>query len=271
MKFRQFELSNLKIACFESDGEEMPVFLVHSNSIGAASFYWQMESELGQKHKFISIDLPGHGASDFSFQPETYYNVDKLADIVASVIDFYGYEKYVVCAHGSGFHIAVRAIRKLPKLSGFIISGALPLKEAVDYEKVYNIDEVFKLFHKGRLSEAEVSVVAQKYISEEDVAEIMFVDNIKNTDPNFRKYYPDSIINNHQNELEILKNIDVPIAVLMGDKERIVNLNVAEKTTEGLSLWRDKLHVISDAGNTPMWEKYKLFNYFIESFLADLE
>jgi len=270
LKFKKLEVYNLNIATYQSDGEGYPVVFLHANSIGAASFYWQMMSEQAKKYRFMSIDMPGHGASDFSFKPEEYYNIASMSDMVAAILQFSDFEECILCGHGMGAHIAIRAAAKSGKVKGLMMLGAAPLNSYQEIEKAYNVDEVFKLFYKGRLTEVEVSVLAQEYISKDDVAEIMFVDNIKNTDPNFRTYLYESFKNDKTNDFNILRNLKIPITLLNGDKDRMINRNYLEDSRIEELLWRNKIHYISEAGNSPMWEKYKLFNYFLEQFVEDI-
>ncbi len=270
MKFKKLEVSNLNIAVYESEGEGYPIVFLHANSIGAASFYWQMMSDLAQKYKFISIDMPGHGASDFSFQPQQYYTIDAISDMVAGILQYYDFQSCVLCGHGLGAHVAIRTSAKTEKVKGLMLVGAAPLLSYQDMQAAYHIDEVYKLFYKGRLNEAEVSVLAQQFISKDDVAEIMFVDNIKNTDPNFRIAIQQSFANDKTNDFNILKNLAVPITLLNGDKDRIVNRNYLDSLNIEQWLWRHKVQYISESGNSPMWEKHKVFNYFLEQFVEDM-
>ncbi|MBN2668516.1 MAG: alpha/beta hydrolase [Bacteroidales bacterium] len=270
MKFKQLEVQNLKIAVYESEGTGYPVVFFHSNSVGAAEYYWQMMSEEGEKYRFISIDLPGHGASDFSFQPETFYNLNTLSDIMAAIIQYLDFDNCIVCGHELGAHIALRTALKANKVKGLMLVGFSPLESYQHIEKSYYIDEVYKLFSKGKLNEAEVSVLAQLFISSDDVANIMHVDNIKNTDPNFRIHVSESYKTDLTNDFTLLNQINVPITILNGDKDRIVKLDYLKSLPLTKKLWREKVQIISDSGNSPMWEKYKVFNYFIEQFVNDI-
>ena len=271
MKFKKLEVSNLQIATFQSDGEDYPVVFLHANSIGAASFYWQMMSKEGKKYRFMSIDMPGHGASDFSFQPKEYYNINTISDIIAGILQYSNFDKCILCGHGLGAHVAIRTAAKIEKVKGLILTGAAPVTSYQKMNEAYHIDEVYKLFYKGRLGEAEVSILAQQFISKDDVAEIMFVDNIKNTDPNFRTHMYESFKTDQTNDFNILKNLKIPITLLNGDKDRIVNRNYLESQKIKDLLWRGKIQYISEAGNSPMWEKYKVFNYFLEQFIEDIK
>ena len=270
MKFKKLEVLNLEIATYQSEGDICPVIFLHANSIGAASFYWQMTSKQAKKYRFMSIDMPGHGASDFSFKPEEYYNIDSLSDIVTAILQFLDFEACILCGHGMGAHIAIRTAAKSEKVKALMMIGATPLNSYQEIEKAYNVDEVYKLFYKGRLTEVEASILAQEFISKDDVAEIMFVDNIKNTDPNFRKYLYESFKNDKTNEFNVLRNLKIPITLLNGDKDRMVNQIYLEKKKIESFLWRGKIQYISNSGNSPMWEKHKVFNYFLEQFIKDI-
>jgi len=270
MKFKQLDISNLKIAVYESEGTGFPVVFLHANSIGAAEYYWQMMSDEGQKYHFYSIDLPGHGASDFSFQPEKYYDLTPLSDIIAAAIGHLDFEQCILCGHGLGAHLAIRVAAKSDKIKALMLVGAAPLHSYQNLDEAYHVDEVFKLLAKGSLNEAEVSILAQLFVSKDDVAEIMFVDNIKNTDPNFRTYIHRSFENDLTNDFNILKSLQIPITLLNGEKDRIVKKEYLESQQIQNMLWRQKVQYISEAGNSPMWEKYKVFNYFLEQFIKSI-
>ncbi len=267
MKFKRLDIHNLHIAVYESEGTGTPVVFLHANSIGAAEFYWQMMSEEGQKYRFISIDMPGHGASDFSFQPDKHYNLAAISDIMSAAIGHLDFDQCILCGHGLGAHLAIRVAAKSDKVKALMLVGAAPLHSYQHLEEAYKVDEVFKLLAKGPLNEAEVSILAQLFVSSDDVAEIMFVDNIKNTDPNFRTWMHRSFANDQTNDFNILRTLKIPITLLNGDKDRIVRKEYLESNAIKELLWRNKVQYISEAGNTPIWEKYKVFNYFLEQFI----
>jgi len=46
------------------------IFLLHGNSLNASLFMWMADSDLFSEYRIISIDLPGHGKSAKSDNPE---------------------------------------------------------------------------------------------------------------------------------------------------------------------------------------------------------
>ena len=268
MKFSPLNIQNLKIAVYQSDGTEFPVVLLHASSIGAASFYKQMMSKEGEQLRFISIDLPGHGASDFSFKPEEYYSFDKLSELMIDTINELNLGKFILVGHFLGAHIALNISNKLSNITGLVLTGFSPLKNYTKWGKAYNTDETFNYIFQGKINSEEAARLAQIFFSEEVVADISFVDNIKNTDPNFRKHLTDSFKNISINDFELLENNKIPTAVILGEKDRIVNIKKFDVISE--KLWRKKVQIISESGNSPMWENPKTFNYLITEFIKDL-
>jgi pimeloyl-ACP methyl ester carboxylesterase len=268
MKFTPKNIQKLKIAVYQSNGIGFSVVFLHASSIGAASFYKQMMSKEGENLRFISIDMPGHGASDFSFNPQEFYKFNKLSELMIETIESLELEKFVLVGHFLGAHIALNISQKLKNISGVILQGFSPLQDYSRIEDAYKINEVSELLFKGKLDGEQAARLAQIFVSKDAAADISFVDNIKNTDPNFRKYLAESFKTVKQNDIDLIKENKVPISIILGEKDRIVK---QEKLEEIKSyLWREKVQIISDSGNSPMWENPKIFNFVIQEFINDL-
>lgn len=89
MKF--VETSSGKIAYRESSGTAQPTFfLIHGNSASGRSYQRILDSELGQTHRMVAVDLPGHGDSDKAADPAATYHMPGYAKVmveVASALD----------------------------------------------------------------------------------------------------------------------------------------------------------------------------------------
>lgn len=268
MKFTPKNIQNLKIAVYQSDGTELPIVFLHASSIGAASFYKQMMSDMGEKNRFISIDLPGHGASDFSFNPQGYYNFNKLSDLMIETINSLELDKFILVGHFLGAHIALNICNKLDNNLGLVLVGFSPLENYAKWDSAYNLDDVSSLLFNGKLDGEQAAKLAQVFVSKDNVADISFVDNIKNTDPDFRKYLTESFSEVDINDFDLIKGNKLPISIIIGDKDRLVDIEKFDKIKT--YLWRSKIQKISESGNSPMWENPKTFNFLLGEFLNDL-
>lgn len=271
MKFKALKIQDHKIATYHSDGEGETFVFIHANSIGAASFYKQMMSEEGKKYSYISIDMPGHGASDFSLQPREIYTIDSIANLLTETINKLDIDNCILVGHSLGAHTALRIANKCNKIKGLVLANMFPIKNYSDLSNTYKIDDTFNIFFKPKLNEFDSSKLAQVFIKNDDMADISFVDNIKNTDPNFRFVLGESFKTDKTNDFDLIDSINIPITLIHGEKDRIIDLQKLKDIGIEEKLWRNKIQVISDAGHSPMWEKTSMFNYILGEFAGDLK
>ena len=266
MKFKALKIQNHNIATYHSDGTEKTFVFIHANSIGAASFYKQMISKEGQKYKFISIDMPGHGASDFSLKPKEIYTLDSIATLMAETINELDVENCILIGHSLGGHIALRMVNKSNKIKGVVLANMSPIKNYNNLTYSYKVNDTFNLFFKPKINENEASKLAQVFVKDNVLADISFVDNIKNTDPNFRFVLGESFKTDNTNDFDLISKINIPIAMIYGEKDKIINLNSLKDTGIEKNLWRNKIQIISNTGHSSMWENPNIFNYILIEF-----
>jgi pimeloyl-ACP methyl ester carboxylesterase len=66
-----------------------------------------------------------------------------------------------------------------------------------------------------------------------------------------------------------VEHADVPIAVVNGIHEPFARLDYLSGLAWS-NLWRDRCHVIADAGHAPFLEKPEEFNMLLAAFLRDV-
>jgi pimeloyl-ACP methyl ester carboxylesterase len=96
-----------------------------------------------------------------------------------------------------------------------------------------------------------------------------FLDDVLRTDGRARSNLGASVQRGEaRDECEVARDLKVPLAVLHGGEEQLVNAlyfgSVAMPT-----LWRRAVQIIPDAGHTPQWETPKVFDTLIEAFVNE--
>lgn len=122
------------------------------------------------------------------------------------------------------------------------------------------------LIFKETLDDSEAASLASVFIKKTDPQIHEIKQSIKNTDPLFRKYLGESIMTgNTMNEMAILSNIKVPVAIFHGRDDQIVNPVYFEKLNFD-NLWRNKILMIANAGHCVQMENAKVFNHSLSEF-----
>jgi pimeloyl-ACP methyl ester carboxylesterase len=180
---QSFTAKGVKIA-YLSEGKGEPVILIHG-LYSSTLVNWQLTGivkELARDHRVISLDLPGHGFSERPLDKEAY-GVQMAEDVVL-LMDHLKIKKAHVVGYSLGGMITVKLLTKHPdRVSSATLGGMGWFKEGSALQKFWEGAK------KGKDSKLGPPPVMLESIKELAVTE------------------------------EELKKIDVPVKVLVGDKD----------------------------------------------------
>lgn len=85
------------IAIDEAGHGDLPVLLIHGNSICRGVFRHQMSGRLAQDYRFIAFALPGHGESGNAPDPSRTYMLPGFADTAVEILGMLGVAEVAGC------------------------------------------------------------------------------------------------------------------------------------------------------------------------------
>lgn len=253
MKKLIVDIGDTRIAFHESEGEGQVVLLIHGNSLSAKSFRKQIDGPLGKKFHSIAVDLPGHGDSLPAIDPRNNYSLPGYAEIILALIIHLNLSKLVLVGHSLGGHIALEASEMSPEIKGIVIFGTPPLGIPPA------INEAF----------LDMRLMPSLLVKEGVEIPQFFIDDFNNTDPNARKFLMrNTAKNNLKDEIDIVSNLKIPLAIIHGAHDKLINLDYIKKI-QMPSLWKNEVQIIKDAGHSPQWETPDEFNSILEEFVNE--
>lgn len=285
-----------KLAYHESAGTGPDVVLVHGNSCSGEAFAPQLEGELGENTHLIAFDLPGHGLSDPA--PEfADYSMAGYARVLNDAVQQLGLKNAVYVGWSLGGHIVLEMSvlemsvldKSVPEMStdlsgakGMMIFGTPPLGFPPDMEKAFLPTPELSTGMKGEVTKEEAYAYAATFFTDETVADETIADNrealiefttglIFKTDPNARlglgqNMGPDT----YHDELKIVKELEIPLAILHGTGEKLVNLEYI-RSLEMPTLWKGEVQMINQAGHAPQLENVEVFNQLLAEFVTSVQ
>ena len=267
MEAQYFNHNNRKVAFYQSKTEGQPVFLLHGNSCSAQIFEKQFNSDLAENYRLVAIDLPGHGNSEKAENPEEVYSIPGFVNVVKEAVGQLNIPNAVFIGHSLGGHILIEAAGELPQATGFMIFGTPPLGMPPAMDKAFLPNPIIPNLFKGELTDEEADQIVEAFLSPEQAHVPDFMVNaLLNTDQNMRPNLGQSIgEGKYKDELEVIKNLGKPLAVLHGAKEQLINGDYFSEISIP-TLWDDEVKVVSDAGHCPQWESPEMFNNFVVKF-----
>jgi pimeloyl-ACP methyl ester carboxylesterase len=73
----------------------------------------------------------------------------------------------------------------------------------------------------------------------------------------------------YKNEVEIVRNLTVPLAILHGKEDQFVNGEYFNRL-QIPTLWRNAVQYVPHAGHNIQWERPSLFNYLLAKFVLEV-
>jgi pimeloyl-ACP methyl ester carboxylesterase len=121
------------------------------------------------------------------------------------------------------------------------------------------------LFFKGKHTDGEQDILANAMLKDSKFTDLVKAE-LKKSDPNFRESWAantQTII--PKDEIEIVQNTNIPIAVVHGNNDDLVNLEYI-KTVPFKNLWNNKIYEIPEAGHLPFLEQADTYNKYLMDF-----
>ena len=259
--------SHGRIAVETAGGGGPVVLLIHGNSSCRGVFRKQMQSAIAGRAFLIAFDLPGHGESSDAPDPDRTYSRSGLAAAAVDVLGALSVDEAIVFGWSLGGHIAIEMIHRFPGMRGLMISGTPPVGRD-------NMAEGFVrtpgagLAGKGVMTEHERATFIAGIFG--DSAESFLVRAVARTDIRFRKrLFEAARTGDGINQRKAVENCPVPLAVVNGADDAIVNLAYIERVNYA-NLWDGHCHRLSGAGHASFWQTPESFNPLFERFVAEI-
>jgi pimeloyl-ACP methyl ester carboxylesterase len=267
---RSFKNNDCKIAVYETDANrEFYLLLLHGNSESADIFKEQFNSSLIETFQLVAIDLPGHGKSSHAEEPSKVYNMPYIVSLIGEIIK--NFNKPVIIAGSSfGGHIALELLYKNSHIiKGVFIDGTPPLSSSADFGNAFLPNPASACLFKEENSEEELKQLSAACIN--DPEHFAFFERmIKSADPRFRSQIFKSLLNNEiLDEKIIAETNQTPIAVLIGEADKIINLEYI-KNLAFANLWRTQINLIPNAAHLPCLENPLMYNDLLTQFVNDV-
>jgi pimeloyl-ACP methyl ester carboxylesterase len=261
-----------QLAFRQSLGSGPAVLLLHGNSSSSLAFAHQLDGEIGLIHRLVALDLPGFGDSQPLADPDAALGLQGSAQMVNAAVAALGLEDAVLVGWSLGGHVALEALRELPHCKGLLIFGTPPLAFPPDMAGAFLPNPAMAAGFAAAPGEVEIrNYVAAFFAPGAANIPAFFYDDMRRADGRARVAVANSIRpGGYQDEVEIVRNLRIPLAVLQGEQEQLVSLDYL-RSVPMPTLWRGEIQQVPGAGHAPQWEQPDAFNTLLTAFVADCE
>lgn len=263
----QLSTSHGSIMVEEAGDGDLPVLLIHGNSLSREVFRNQLGGALSRKYRLVALDLPGHGESSDAVDASRTYTRPGMASAVIEMLGLLGLSEVVVVGWSLGGHIALEMASRCHGLKGLFISGAPPVRP-------YNIAE-------GFISSPHMKLAGQRHLGPSDIdafgeaifgapVPAAFRRAIERADGLARKMiFEAARLCVGIDQRRLVENCPVPLAVVNGSEDPYVNLDYFE-VPQYANLWNERCHRLPGLKHAPFWEAPDVFDELLGRFIDDV-
>lgn len=250
--------NGIDIHFLRTGGDKPPVILLHGLMLSGACWI-PLARSLEKNYDVIMPDARGHGHSS---SPNHGYRYDDLAADVVSLIDMLEIINPVLLGHSMGGMTAALVASQNPKrLRGLVLADPTFLTPQRQYE-VYESDVAEQ--HRRVLNRPKEELLAEMRIRhgrrERETIELFAEARFQTSIHAFEVLTPPN-----PNYVQLIKSLDVPSLLIIGDVGSVVSPEVAAKLA-GLNQ-RLKIVQIAEAGHAVPYDQPERFSAVVQAFL----
>lgn len=261
-------INNLNINCkISGNPNGLPVIFIHGFPFDHQMWQPQLRS-IPEKYFTIAYDIRGHGESDYG---DGQYLIEFFVDDLIELMNHFKIPNAVIVGLSMGGYIALRTIERNPERVRALVLCSTKSSADTNEAKIRRARQIKIVKQEGihRFSEEFLKSIFSENTFTRSPSMIDIIRNIIN------KTSPLSIastliaLSARTDTTEVLKNIQVPTLIMVGEKDTLTTPEDAIKMQNLIS--NSELHIIPDAAHMINIENSVLFNKFLFEFLNKLE
>lgn len=272
MKPQFIQIKGLNLAYYtKNDDQEHTIFFVHGNSISSAMWKKQFDDPVFDAYRLVAVDLPAHGQSDASLNPDRDYSLPGLASIVSETLQvLVGEYPYLLVGLSLGANMVAELLAFGVRPKGIALAGPSILGASRPVSEVVKPGTHVYVVFTDEAPPAAIEAYAQEGILSADPTDReAFVKDYNRVKPPFRSALNRSLEEEvYSDEIRLLAESGIPQCVIMGADEQVVYPDYLDDA--GLPLWRKNVHKIPGASHLVNVDRPVEFNRLLTAFAADM-
>jgi len=271
MKRKFISVGGMELAYLEkSPNAKKTIFFIHGNSGSSRMWRKQFDSGLLGNYRLIAIDLPGHGESAVSSNPENDYSPIDTSKILAEAIKELAVGNYALVGFSYGTNLVAEMLRNDINPSGIIFSGACVLGENYGMEKVFVQNNVPSIFSYNETDNEIVTNFLHDSIHSANIEDIgNFIADYLNVSPDFKPaLFKTAAEGKISDEILALRESNNPACVIFGKEDKLVNIDYLDSLP--FPVWKNQIFKLPGAGHWVNIDTPDAFNQIVSEYAEEV-
>lgn len=260
-------VDQLQIAYLEvNENAKNTIFFIHGNSGSSRSWLRQLGDPLLKEYRMIAFDLPAHGDSAASGDPETDYSLPALGKRMAEAIKALAAgEDFILVGFSLGSNVLAEALTWV-RPAGIVLTGSSVAGGKYTMDKVFQPGLDGSVFFSDSASAESIRQLAGNIsYGATEAAKQVTLEDYNKVKAGFRPALIKTVIEGKMNdEISLLQQAGLPVLVIFGREDRMVNPDYLNEAP--FTLWKNKVFQLPEAGHTAHIDQAALFDQLVAEY-----
>jgi pimeloyl-ACP methyl ester carboxylesterase len=265
------EIEDLKIHYLEKNKKGTAIiFFIHGNSCSSRMWKQQLNSELLKQYHLVAIDLPGHGKSSASDNPEKDYSPVGTAKILSEVVNkMAANAPFILVGFSYGTNVIAEMLPYGISPSGIVMIGSCVLGENYGMEKIFIQNNSPSIFFYNETDKKAVSLFLHEQMKLADDTDIRnSIEDYLTVSPEFKAaLFKTAAEGKISDEIKALQNLNVPVCLLFGEEDKMININYLDDLP--FAVWQEIIYKVSNSGHWVNADNAQTVNQLISNYAAE--
>lgn len=252
------------------------IFFIHGNSGSSRTWARQLNDDLLKDYRLVAFDLPAHGNSSASANPETDYSLIGLGRIVVSAIEALSQGKpFTLVGFSLGTNVVAEALAWITAAGSRAPSGIVLSSSSVTGGS-YTMDKIFQPGTEGSILFSDAAtpesirafaLIAGYHPSDADMQ--VTIEDYDRVKTGFRPTLMSTVMAGKlSNEPDLLIQARVPVLVIFGRQDRLVKTGYLNDAP--FQLWKGQVFELAEAGHTAHIDQPALWNQLLAEYIVSV-
>jgi pimeloyl-ACP methyl ester carboxylesterase len=249
-----------------STGESQhQIIFIHGNSLSHEGWDDILNSDLNANYRLTAIDLPGHGNSFRSTQPQKDYSISGITRHVKQFLDQIK-GSYILIGSSLGANIIGELIKDVKHCRGVLLIGSTAIGMGLTPDALFQPNPNLALcftaaYTNDQLEKLIDDVLIDPTAQMREKVRRIFAD----TDPLVREILGQSLANNEfGDELLSIHETKLPVYFIYGSDEKVCAINALNKLPG--EIWTNNIEFIPESAHLSQIDKPHLLIPVIRNF-----
>ena len=247
------------------------IFFIHGNSGSSLTWSKQFDSSILSEFRLIAFDLPAHGSSDPSADPDIDYSPIGLGKIMAAAVNsLAGDHSYILAGFSFGTNVIGEMLFNELNPGGVVLISSCVISSVSDLQKVFLPNPNATHFFNDSIPVEELETLALDCFYLRNMPDLeKFRSDFENTKTPFRstlmKKAGEGVV---RDEIDRLKKTNLPVLIIFGKQDKVVNTGYLD--TIPFATWQNTIYKLEGAGHFVHIDQAEMCNQLISDYATEV-